>query len=404
MSRWVTRADRRLANRLARRDLQRLASGTWRPGRLSFGYRAVLVVASTLVYAVALTLLLGSIALAIKFVFEQAWLGVVVFGILAVATLLSLFTGRPNLRGVEATRQRFPTLWRALDEVAQRVGTRAPQRVIVLPDTRAFVFQHRPARRLFQRERVLALGAGYFPLLSQTELMALLAHELAHYRHGHTALHLYVGRAQLALEHLLEVFRETVASQTGSKRPVRSRGGSGSAIALAATLLLWIPTLPLRVLYRLFHLVRLAESRAAEFDADLTAVKAYGTQAFIGMLTALGVTTKTFWRASSSLRAEMARHQSQSYYAELRRHYAALPPAVIEQLRAEEIREYRTLERSHPITPDRLRAALQANIPPPLDASAEPAVQLLVPAGADSADGVEAELTALLFSWKTSRR
>jgi Zn-dependent protease with chaperone function len=393
-----------MANYMAHRDLARLASGAWRPGRLSLGYRVVLVAASTLVYAVALTLLLGSIILVIKFVLDQAWLGVVVFGILAVATLLSLFVGRPNLRGIEASRQRFPRLWEALDEVAGRVGARAPQRVVVLPDTRAFVFQHRPARRLFRRERVLALGAGYLPLLSQTELKALLAHELAHFRHGHTVLHLYVGRAQLALAHLLATLRETVASQTGSNRPVRWRGGSGNASVLAATLLMWIPTLPLRVLYTLFHLLRLAESRAAEFDADLTAVQAYGTPAFIGMLTAIGVTTRTFWRASASLGAEMAKHQSRSYYTELRRHYAGLPPEIIEQLRAEGIREYRTLEHSHPIAPDRLRAAAQAGAPTPTGASAEPAVQVLVPAGADSADVIEAELTALLFSRKQGRR
>lgn len=403
VSRWVTRLDRRLASGMAHRDLGRMASGAWRPGLLGFAYTAVLMVASTLIYAIVLMLLLGSVALAVKFALEQAWLGVAVFGLVATVTLMSLFVDRPDLRGVQTTRQQFPRLWAALDEVAARTGAPVPRRVVLLPVPQAFVFQHRPARRLFRKELVLALGAGYLPLLSETELKALLAHELAHYRHGHTALHLYVGRAQLALEHLLETMLEGVASQTGSNHPVRWRRSSSGAL-MAGTFLMWLPTLPLRLLHALFHLLRLAESRAAEFDADRTAVEAYGSRAFVGMLTAISLTTNTFWRSSDSLRAEMVKHRSQSYYAELRRHYAELPSAIIDKLRGDATREFRTLEQSHPITPDRLRAALSANVPAPADASREPALRLIVPEGESNADRVEAELTALLFSRRKGRR
>lgn len=404
LSRWVTRTDRRLANRMAHRDLVRLASGTWQPGRLSLGYKVVLVMASTLIYIVFLTLLLGSIALTVKFALEQAWLGAVVLGIIAAFTLMSLSVGQPDLRGIETTRQQFPHLWSAVDEVARQIGAQMPRRVVLLPGTTAFVFQHHPVRRLFRRERVLGLGVGYLPLLSATELKALLAHELAHYRHGHPALHRYIGRAGLALTRLLDTLKEGMASQTYSGNRLVRRRGSGSITLVVGIFLVWLLTLPLRLLHMLFHLLRLAESRGAEFDADRTAVEAYGSQAFVGMLTGILVATNTFWRASESLRAEMAKHHGQSYYAELRRHYTELPTAIIDQKRVEAARAFRSLENSHPIVPDRLRAALQANVPAPAGASAERADALLVPAGAENADRVEAELTALLFSRRKGRR
>jgi Zn-dependent protease with chaperone function len=400
LSRLATRIDRRLANRMGQADLRRVARGA----SLGAGYLVVLIVVSTVVYLVIGALLLGSVALAVAYALQGVWFGAGVCAVVALITFFSLFEGRPKLRGVEAPRARFPALAAALDKVSRRVGAPAPHRVILVPEAQAFVFQHRPLRRLFRRELVLGLGAGALPLLSDLDLKAILAHELAHYRHGHTAVHLFVWRAEQALGNFISVLMDAFRVQRGPSRRVRS----GQFVTLLAAFFVMLVTLPISLLLVVFHLLRLAESRSAEFEADRTAMRAYGPQAFLDGLTGLLVADHTMRRARQALYAEMRKHQSANFYAQMRRHYSELPAPVIAKLRLDAVRDFRSLERTHPTTSDRLRAAYligaHTSSPADLTGPARPAVELLVPAGASSTDAVESELTALLFGGGASSR
>ena len=396
-SRFVTRADRRLANGAARRELARLARHSWHPGDLGFFYTCLLLVLSTAVYLVVGTVIAGSAALVVHFALDQAWLGVAVFGIVTATFVSALGLRRPHLEeGILAPRERFPQLWAALDDVHQRTGGPLPDRVYLLPDANAFVFQHRPARRLFRREMVLGLGAGALPLMREVDLRSVLAHELAHYGHGHTALHRYFARAQRALSDIVNMLRQGASTHGVRRRVYHSTSGEG--IVAVGAVIVWILTLPLRLLLVVFHLLRLAESRAAEFDADRTAIQAYGSQAFADGLTAVTASMNTIAHSAGSIRADMLRHGGSSFYAALHEHYTALPPQVITQLRLQGLQEFRTLENDHPTTPDRLRAAALANFAVPADVPARPAVAAITPAGAADASEVERELTARLFA------
>ncbi len=89
--------------------------------------------------------------------------------------------------------------------------------------------------------------------------------------------------------------------------------------------------------------------------------------------------------------------QGGNYYSAVREHYAALPPAAIGQLRQEAIRGYRTLESTHPIIPDRVRAAYILNTPTPtLPVPPRPAHELLMAHGDTTTERIERELTKLL--------
>jgi Zn-dependent protease with chaperone function len=403
LRRLVMRVDRRLATRTARADLVRLGSGHWQPGRLGLVYMLALLLASTLIYMVIAAVLVGLAAFAFSLIRDHAWIGASVIAFLFVVFSLSLLLDRIRPKGVEAPRARFPRLWAALDDVRARTGAPLPHRVILVPQANAYVFQHRPLRRLFRRELVLALGAGCLPLQSELDVRSLLAHELAHYRHGHTALHRYYARAERALSDFTNMLTEAGETHGVLTRSYRT-GGSFSFVVGAGAMLALLFTLPLRLILFIFHLLRLAESRAAEFEADRTAINAYGSQALADNLTALLVADHTLRGTASSLRADMLKHNSRSIYAEMRRHYAALPPTVILHLRQESLREFRSLERSHPTTPDRLRAASIAAVPPPPDVPHTTSTDLLTPAGATGPEDVEAELTALLFAERHSRR
>jgi hypothetical protein len=78
----------------------------------------------------------------------------------------------------------------------------------------------------------------------------------------------------------------------------------------------------------------------------------------------------------------MYTHDSRSFYAELRRHYAELPQELISKLRVVAVQEFRSLERTHPITPDRLRAAyMLIGFQPAISEPPRPAAELLIPRG-----------------------
>jgi hypothetical protein len=136
-----------------------------------------------------------------------------------------------------------------------------------------------------------------------------------------------------------------------------------------------------------------------------TATRAYGPRAFLDGLTGLLVASSTMRGSRQALYAEMRKHQSNNFYAEMRQHYSELPAPVIATLRLDSVREFRSLERTHPTTSDRLRAAyLIGEQRAPTAEPACPAVDLLIPAGSSTADAVETELTSLLFGGSASRR
>jgi Zn-dependent protease with chaperone function len=298
---------------------------------------------------------------------------------------------RPREPGVEASRDRFPRLFTALEEVSGRLKAPLPGRVVLVPGVTAYVYQHRPPRRLFRRELVLGLGVGSLPLLSDLDLKAILAHELAHFGQSHTRLHGYFAGAERVLYRTLDLLQG--ARQSGSRRYFY---GYGSRTNMTADLVASVVSLPVRALWMGFHLVRMAESRAAEFAADRAAARAYGTQAFVDGLTGLRVADRTLRGAGPALAAAMRQRGEANFYAELRRHYASLPPAVIVKLRQEAVQGFRTLDQTHPVTPDRVRALYLAPVPPLIPPTC-PASDLVVPEGVAGADALERELTALLL-------
>jgi Zn-dependent protease with chaperone function len=325
-----------------------------------------------------------------RYVIERVWGGLPLCALGAGVVIFMLYRRPRRPKGIEAPSTEFPRLAAALTEVSQRVGVPVPRRVILTPHAEAFVYAHRPLRRFFRRELVLGLGAGALPLLSEVDLKAILAHELAHYRHGDAVLQRYFVGAEEALARLVYILR----SDPSTARRISRYGSRARAGAALADLTVDLLTLPVRAIWMLFHFLRLRESRTAEFAADHLAAQSYGALSFINGLTGLRMASATMHGAGQSLADEMRKHDGTNLYAELRNHYAGLPPALISQLRVRAAQDFRTLARTHPSTPDRLRAVYGLGILPP-DEPYRPSVELLVPAGASSADAVETELTKL---------
>ena len=395
---WA-KMDRSLADGQSRRDLERLAKRGEAASSRNALYVTLLLLVATLIYLGILAVIGLCVWLLVDAFLSQAILEAII-GVVFLALIAMSLWPRRGPKSFRATRERYPALWAALDAASQRVGAPLPKRVLLTPGT-----DFDSEWRLVGGEK-LTLGAAGLPLLSDVEMRSLLARELARGRKGGTALHRYCAQA----EHLLHDFvygilegatGQSTGAMRRTQRWVRSGGDDSSAVGFVGLVFSWTFLLPFRLLWSGYHLLRMRESRMLEFSADHAAVVAYGPQAFINGLTGYVVARRTFYRSGASLGREMRLHNSQNFYAEMRRHYSELPPQVISQLRVEATTGFRTLARSHPIMPDRLRAAyMTIGTLPPSPTPTAPAATLLAPAGASDADAVETELTKLLFTPK----
>lgn len=399
LAKALAKTDRSLADGQAQRDLRRLAMRGDSASSLNVLYVALLLLIATVIYGAILAVIVLCVWLIVSTVAERTWVGAIVGGILLALIIAAIWPQRRNHNVIPVTRAGFPSLLAALDEVSQRVGVPVPQRIVLTPGSELDIM-----RRL-AGGNVLRVGMANLPLLSNVELKALLAHELAHTYKGHTALHRYCAQAERLLHEIVYGIIGGVAEQSYGTvswaRRYSRRGSYSTSLALFGLVFTWTVMLPFRMLWSGYYLLQMHESRTAEFAADRAAIEAYGPQAFINGLTGLLVARRTFNKTLVALREDMRRHNSQNVYAEMRRHYGELPPQIISQLRVEATTGFRTLANSHPTLPDRLRAAYQTfGALPPSPPPTMPAYLLLTPAGASDAAAVENEVTTLLFNPK----
>ncbi len=399
LAKALAKTDRSLADGQAQRDLRRLAIRGDSASSLNVLYLALLLLIATVIYGAILAIIALCVWLIVSTVADHTWVGAIVGGIFLALIISSLWPSRRNHKGIPVTRERFPALLAALDEVSQRVHVPVPKHVVLMPGSDFDIM-----RRLTGGD-VLRIGVANLPLLSDVEMKSLLAHELAHSYNNYTALHRYLTQAEVLLHEFVYGIIGGVAEQSygtmSRTRRYRRYGNYSTSLALFGLIFTWTVMLPFRLLWSGYHLLRMRESRVGEFAADRAAIDAYGPQAFINGLTGLLVARRTFNKTLAALREDMRRHKSQNIYAEMRRHYGEFPPQVISQLRVEATTGFRTLANSHPTAPDRLRAAYQTfSALPPSPAPTMPAYLLLASAGAPDADTVENELTTLLFNPK----
>lgn len=142
----------------------------------------------------------------------------VALGIGAIYTLIaivrSLFTRiKQTDPGPRLPREEAPQLWALLEETAERVGTRPVDTVFVTPFPEIGVSER---GSLFKKltgagERVLTLGLGALPGMTQGQFRAVLAHEYGHFSNRDTAggnLSLQVGASIRHMAYNLAINRQ----------------------------------------------------------------------------------------------------------------------------------------------------------------------------------------------------
>ncbi|MFE7133347.1 M48 family metalloprotease [Streptomyces sp. NPDC057638] len=116
---------------------------------------------------------------------------------------------------VPVRREAAPGLWRLVEELAERQGTRPPGRILLTPEANASVSEEAWLLGLLTGERTMYLGVPLLTRLRPVELRAVLAHELGHYAGRHTRFGAVSYRGAESLRSTLLRLRLTEVTEPG---------------------------------------------------------------------------------------------------------------------------------------------------------------------------------------------
>ena len=73
---------------------------------------------SALIYLLVLGIFVGTVALIVWSILDQAWLGLIIGVLLLALQLVAIWEGRFAPKGIRVKRDRFPKLFAAIDDVS----------------------------------------------------------------------------------------------------------------------------------------------------------------------------------------------------------------------------------------------------------------------------------------------
>lgn len=176
--------------------------------------------------------------------------------------------------GLHVSPKDQPKLWEVVNGVAEEIGERAVDSIVILPDTGMAVFLEGPLFvTLFGKgKKVLMIGLASIYGLSVSEFKAVLAHEYGHFSNKDTNWGVYTATLHKSL--------------IGSVQSLASTGRLGVVLLPG----LWLMTLYLK----LFDHVTGGFSRMGEVSADSRALTHYGKGAFSSGLTKISYNDYVF--------------------------------------------------------------------------------------------------------------
>ncbi|GAQ67660.1 M48 family metallopeptidase [Streptomyces scabiei] len=190
--------------------------------------------------------------------------------------------------GLAVTEADEPGLWRAVRELADAVGTRAPSRIVLTADVNAAVCEDARLLGLRTGPRHLYLGIPLAQGLTEAQLRAVLAHELGHYSHADTRLAAITARGRAQVLRTIGHFEERADRTAGRERArlekknaraaakgkkTKEIDTAGAGITYRA--MAWIYTCYARLYIR----ATLTDARRQEYAADVAAARITGRDA-----------------------------------------------------------------------------------------------------------------------------
>ncbi|WP_101492052.1 M48 family metalloprotease [Variovorax sp. RO1] len=202
-------------------------------------------------------------------ILQGVFLGPVVATATGVAfTLMTWWIVQPTvwITGTVLPRDKAPTFFRALDDLRQQLDAPSIDHVVLIDEPNAAAYQSGGFLALAGGRRTLMLGVPLLKLLSDRELLAVVAHELGHFsrRHGRLGHWIYNVRAKW------DIYLDSNPARDGGIDRLRR----------------WIASAFLPRFIRMSA----SWSRACEFEADALAAQATSGADLARALTKLEIT------------------------------------------------------------------------------------------------------------------
>jgi Zn-dependent protease with chaperone function len=287
--------------------------------------------------------------------------------LLAVAFFIRPRFGRMPEGRMPLTRTDAPELYRLLDRVADEVGAR---RVDVIVVDRFFNASYGAVG--VRRRRIVTIGLPLWNALSPQQRLSVLGHEFGHGVNGDSRHLLVVGTALETLRRLYSMLR------TDRDLEGRHPGSLFAMVVFAMRIVRWLLRLPVAGTYLALSMLTLRAGQRAEYLADRLAAAVASPAAAADALDRLRTTEETL-RPAISYQAAFPKRIH--LWSKQREFIARIPELELERRRRlSAIAEHR-VDSSHP--PTQLRIELLRELP-----STEPKIELT----AQEVEAVEREL------------
>lgn len=213
----------------------------------------------------------------------------IVSAVLAVPIVRGMFMLRTPkgdpLRGVPVTEQQEPLLWRTVRDIADQVGTRAPDEILLIDEVNAAVSEDARLLGLLSGTRRLYLGLPLMTGLDEMQLRAVLAHEMGHYANLDTRLTPLIVRGRAQLIRTIEHFHERADAKVAGERARQekaaekrlAKGKQAKEVDTAGQGAMYRAMAKIYTGYAHFYMrATLSGSRRQELAADMAAVRVAG--------------------------------------------------------------------------------------------------------------------------------
>ncbi|WP_069743579.1 M48 family metallopeptidase [Streptomyces sp. EN23] len=216
----------------------------------------------------------------------------IVSAVLAVPIVRGMFMLRTppdeDVPGVRVDDSNEPRLWQTVRDIAQQVGTRAPDEILLTGDVNATVGEDSRFLGLAGGTRRLHIGLPLMTGLSETQLRAVLAHEMGHYGNADTRLAAISERGRVHVLRTIAHFEARAGAKVSKERARQekkaaaavAKGRKAKEVDTTGTGFTYRAMARLYTVYGTFYLrATLSGSRRAEFAADIAAVRIAGRDA-----------------------------------------------------------------------------------------------------------------------------
>lgn len=324
---------------------------------------------ATVVYGVVLALLAGGVTLVVA-AFPNPF--ALVFGGLLIGVAIVARPRVPSMPEGVVDRSQLPALYALADRVADAMGAHHVDGIVI--DDR---FNASFGRYEWRGRRVMRLGLPLAAISSGQQLVALIAHEIAHDVNRDPVRGRYIGNAYRALLELYAMVLPTRLRPTLSGDVFQAEATGGSV--LTNTVLRVVSRLA-RPFVTLFEVLMRRDSQRAEYLADALAADVAGIDAARGMLRLSHLEPMLITTAGAIV---TTRGSADELFDQLRDRMAHTPAREWQRLDRVMALEQTQLDSTHPPTAQRIRVIAGRPPAPPrveLEPQDEQAVKLeLVP-------------------------